>query len=166
MRTIIQEFQNLWDVDEKPESRGDKRGNMTKTKEKSASNTNMWVVGGSSSVGMLFRELQNLWKEDERFASRGDMMGKITNIEEKMAGGGDGITLPVDDSGCAPPDQTNEGGDMTRAVDGGGDVHAQAPIDDGGDDVTGDANGNAAESKLMRVVTWPRLLTVELLSKS
>ena len=63
VRTIIQEFQNLWEVDEKPESRGDKRGKMTKTKEKSASNTNLLVVGGSSLVGMHFREFQNLRKK-------------------------------------------------------------------------------------------------------
>ena len=54
---------------------------MTKTEEKSASNTNLWVVGGSSSVGILFREFQNLREEDKRFASRGDMMGKMTNTD-------------------------------------------------------------------------------------
>ena len=32
---------------------------MTKAEEKFASNINLWVVGGSSSVGMLFREFQD-----------------------------------------------------------------------------------------------------------
>ena len=108
---------------------------MTKTEEKSASNTNLWVVGGSSSVGILFREFQNLQEEDERFASRGDMMGKMPNTDEKIAGGEDGIEIPVDDSEGTVPVQTN----------GGGDVHAQAPIDDGGDDVSVDDGGGAAQ---------------------
>ena len=39
MRKIIQEAQNLWEVDEKSESRG-KMGRMTKTEKKSANNIN------------------------------------------------------------------------------------------------------------------------------
>ena len=51
---LFREFQNLWEEDERSASRGDKMGKMTKTEEKSANNINLWVVGGSSSVGMLF----------------------------------------------------------------------------------------------------------------
>ena len=41
---------------------------------------------------------------------------------------------------------TDEGGGMTKAVDGEGDVRAQVPIDDGGDDITipVDDSGGAA----------------------
>ena len=63
------------------------------------------------------------------------MMGKMTNTDEKIAGGGYGIAIQVDDSGSTEPVHIN----------GGGDVRAQAPIDDGGDEVTVDDRGGAAQ---------------------
>ena len=80
MREIIQEFKNLWELDEKSVSRGDKRGKMTETEEKYASNINLWVVGGSSSVGMLCQEFQNLWDEDERLHEGGTQWGKLQTL--------------------------------------------------------------------------------------
>ena len=59
---------------------------MTKTKEKSASYITLRVVGGSSSVGLLFREFQNLLEEDKRSASRGDSREKMTNADQRNDG--------------------------------------------------------------------------------
>ena len=85
MGTLIQEVQNLWEVDKKSASRGDKMGKLIKTGEKSANNINLWMVGGSSSVGMIFRVFQNLWDDDERSTSRGDSRGKMTNADQRNA---------------------------------------------------------------------------------
>ena len=76
MRKIIQEVQNLWEVDEKSESRGDKRGKMNKTEEKSANNINLWLVGGSYSVGILFRRRKRT-NADQR--NDRDISWEVTN---------------------------------------------------------------------------------------
>ena len=74
--TLIQGVQNLWEVDEKSESRGDKRGKMNKTEEKSANNINLWLVGGSYSVGILFRRRKRT-NADQR--NDRDISWEVTN---------------------------------------------------------------------------------------
>ena len=45
---------------------------MTETELKSASSIALRVVGGSSSMGLLFQEFKKLLEEDKRSARRGN----------------------------------------------------------------------------------------------